>query len=189
MANSSTFDHPALLRGERRAWNNFVRHFGPHLYQTVARVWRTYTNEVPEDEIEDVVQKIFTRLIDHEFKLLQDYDQSRASILTWLNVIARSTTIDNLRRRRKLPTPPTSETENEIIDTLDEGIGLEIPEKLLSGRQKLVLTLLFDKEMAVEQVAALLQVTPQTIRSTKHKALTRLRKYFTNKGKESCLTK
>ena len=184
--NSSIFDHPALLRGERRAWNDFVRHYGPPVYQTVARVWRTYTGRVPEDEIEDVVQKIFTRLIDRDFKLLQGYDQNRASVSTWLNVIARSTTIDNLRRRRELPAPPTPETEAGIVEAPYENAGPEIPERLLSGRQKLVLTLLFDKEMAVDQAAALLQVTPQTIRSTKHKALTRLRHHFAKKGEVSC---
>lgn len=187
MVNTSSFDHPALLRGERQAWNDFVRHYGPRLYQTVARVWRTYTGQAPEDEIEDVVQKIFTRLIDREFKLLKRYDQKRASVSTWLNVIAHSTTIDNLRRRRQLPTPPTPETE--IAVSTDAGAGLEIPEGILTGRQELVLTLLFDKEMAVEQAASLLQVTPQTIRSTKHKALTRLRHYFAKKGKVLCNTK
>ena len=179
--NSSTFDHPALLRGERRAWNGFVRHYGPRVYQAAARVWRTYTGQVPEDEIEDVVQKVFTRLIEREFKLLKNYDQNRASISTWLNVIARSTAIDNLRRRREFPAPPTPETESEIAEVVNKKAGPEIPEGLLSGRQKLVLTLLFDKEMAVDQAAALLQVTPQTIRSTKHKALTRLRHHFAEK--------
>ena len=96
-------------------------------------------------------------------------------------MIARSTAIDNLRRRRELPTPPTPETESEIAEAPNEKAGPKIPEGLLSGRQKLVLTLLFDKEMAVDQAAALLQVTPQTIRSTKHKALTRLRHHFAEK--------
>lgn len=184
--NSSIFDHPALLRGERRAWNDFVRYYGPRVYQTVARIWLTYTGQESKDEIEDVVQEIFTRLIDREFKLLQNYDQNRASVSTWLNVIAHSTTIDNLRRRRELPTPPIPEAESEIVDTANEKIGPEIPEKLLSGRQQLVLTLLFDEEMTVDQAATLLQVTPQTIRSTKHKALTRLRHHFAKKGEVSC---
>jgi RNA polymerase sigma-70 factor (ECF subfamily) len=42
-----------------------------------------------------------------------------------------------------------------------------------------VLTLLYDREMEVAEAAALLGVDAQTIRSTHHKAMLRLRAHFT----------
>jgi RNA polymerase sigma-70 factor (ECF subfamily) len=41
-----------------------------------------------------------------------------------------------------------------------------------------VLALLYDREMEVAEVARLLKVDPQTIRSTHHKAMLRLRAHF-----------
>jgi DNA-directed RNA polymerase specialized sigma24 family protein len=38
--------------------------------------------------------------------------------------------------------------------------------------------MLFDREMSVEEVAVVLGVNAQTVRSTKHKALSRLREHL-----------
>ena len=46
---------------------------------------------------------------------------------------------------------------------------------LLTDRQRLVLHLLYQDEQPVDVVAKMLQVSEQTVRSTKHKALERLR--------------
>ena len=48
----------------------------------------------------------------------------------------------------------------------------------LSPRQSLVLQLLYDREMEVAEIAAMLAVDAQTVRSTHHKALVKLRAYF-----------
>lgn len=55
-----------------------------------------------------------------------------------------------------------------------------IPLHLLSARQRLVLRMLFDEDMSVAEAAQVLGVDHQTIRSTKHKALSRLREHLTN---------
>jgi len=41
-----------------------------------------------------------------------------------------------------------------------------------------VLRLLFDEEMSVSEAAAVLGVDAQTVRSTKHKAIRKLRDFF-----------
>ena len=55
---------------------------------------------------------------------------------------------------------------------------IRIPDGLLSPRQSLVLQLLYEKEMEVAEIAAMLAVDAQTVRSTHHKALVKLRAYF-----------
>ena len=55
---------------------------------------------------------------------------------------------------------------------------IKVPAGLLSPRQTLVLHLLYGKELEVAEAAELLDVDPQTIRSTHHKALTKLRNHF-----------
>jgi DNA-directed RNA polymerase specialized sigma subunit len=56
--------------------------------------------------------------------------------------------------------------------------SVEIPSELLSTRQRLVMHLLYDKELAVSNVAEMLSVDAQTVRSTRHKALVKLRRHF-----------
>jgi DNA-directed RNA polymerase specialized sigma subunit len=53
-----------------------------------------------------------------------------------------------------------------------------LPRQVLTGRQRLVLHLLFDRGMDVPGVAKLLAVEEQTVRSAKHKAIVRLRRHF-----------
>ena len=55
---------------------------------------------------------------------------------------------------------------------------MKIPPELLSPRQALVLEMLYQREMEVAEVAKTLSVDPQTVRSTHHKALTKLRAHF-----------
>jgi RNA polymerase sigma-70 factor (ECF subfamily) len=55
---------------------------------------------------------------------------------------------------------------------------VKIPPGLLSERQALVLRLLYDRDMDAAEVAAMLGIDSQTVRSTHHKALVKLRKYF-----------
>jgi RNA polymerase sigma-70 factor (ECF subfamily) len=49
---------------------------------------------------------------------------------------------------------------------------------VLSERQGLVIRMLFDEDLSVAETAARLGVDEQTVRSTKHKALTRLREHM-----------
>lgn len=55
---------------------------------------------------------------------------------------------------------------------------LKIPPGLLTERQSLILKCLYDEERDVAEVAELLKIDAQTVRSTHHKALLRLREHF-----------
>jgi RNA polymerase sigma-70 factor (ECF subfamily) len=60
--------------------------------------------------------------------------------------------------------------------------NIKIPEGLLSARQALVLELLYRRDLEVSDAAQIMQVDPQTVRSTHHKALTKLRAHFREIG-------
>tara|TARA_B100001059_G_scaffold53460_2_gene47562 strand:- start:320 stop:724 length:405 start_codon:yes stop_codon:yes gene_type:complete len=120
---------------------------------------------------------VYLKLIRNDFKLLRSFDPEKAALSTWLTLVTRSTTIDALRRKR-----PSLSLLEDIVearpDTQPPNPLLDIPLQLLTGRQKLVLSLLFEDGMTIAEAAELVGVTDQTIRSTKHKALERLRKHF-----------
>ena len=177
-------DLTACIQGDSEAWNQFCVETGGVIMAAIRRTARTQLADPSLPDPEDILQAVYLRLINNEFKLLRSFDPGRASLSTWLSLITRSITIDVLRRRR-LPNLPLQ--ESDAVTARDEAAGssrLEdaAPLNTLTSRQRLVLTLLFEDNRTVPEAAQFLGVGEQTIRSTKHKALERLRKAMRPQG-------
>jgi RNA polymerase sigma-70 factor (ECF subfamily) len=166
-------DLAALVGGDKAAWDGFVR---THARLILAAVRTLATSE---SEAEDLAQDVFVRLCKDEFRLLKTYDPSRASISTWLTIVARSTARDAMRRKRAPQVTLEDAPEAALaVDPVEPAQPLAVPEGLLSPRQKEVLQMLYDRDMDVAEVAETLGVDPQTVRSMHHKALVKLRAHF-----------
>ena len=177
--NTETADLDRLLDGDKPAWNRFVGRYAPVIY---AAVHRRLGPAGRTGDAEDVAQDVFVRLCARDFRLLRNYDASRARITTWLTVIASSAAIDHLRRQRGYTQPLDMAPESALAVDPVEPAHVNIPDGLLSPRQSLILNMLYAREMDVADAAAVLGVDPQTIRSTHHKALTKLRAHFRESG-------
>jgi RNA polymerase sigma factor (sigma-70 family) len=161
----------ALLNGDPEAWEDFVRRYGGLIVAAV--------RGLAPGEIEDLTQDVFVRLCKDDFRLLRSYDPARASLSTWLTIVARSTARDALRRRRAEAVPIESVPEARLaVDPVEPAIRLKLPEALLSPRQREILAMLYDREMDVAEIARALGIDAQTVRSTHHKAMVKLRAYF-----------
>jgi RNA polymerase sigma factor (sigma-70 family) len=165
-----------LASGDAGMWAVFVDTYSSAIFGAVVNTLRK--NGLGTDDSNDVAQDVFVRLCKDDYRLLRQYDPQRAGLKTWLGVIASSATIDHLRKQRG---------NNLAIDDLPEELfsveptmhdPVKIPNGLLSDRQALVLRLLYDKDMDAAEVAALLGIDSQTVRSTHHKALVKLRRHF-----------
>ncbi len=170
-------DLAGCIRGDKHAWDDFVRQAVPVLFNAVVHTMKGVDRNDPE--VADRVQEVFIRLLQNDRKLLRSFDPSRASVPTWLSVIARSVTIDHLRKKR-LATTPVEEHLAGATDHPPSSAGHvpDIPLHVLTERQRLVLHLLFDRGLSVEETAQTMGVDAQTVRSAKHKALTRLREHL-----------
>ena len=167
------------LDGDPRARNGFVDRYLRFIYAAVLRLVGGQTQVDAAVGPDDITQEVFVRLFRNDARLLRTYDPDRSAITTWLTIVARSTTLDVLRKKRLATVSfdpvvhsPAAPAEDPTADRP------EIPPDLLSERQKLVLQMLFDREMPVPEVARVLGIEPQSVRSAKHKALTRLRSFF-----------
>ncbi|MGF1610034.1 MAG: RNA polymerase sigma factor [Kiloniellales bacterium] len=165
-----------LLTGDKAAWDRFVARYAPVIY---AAIQRRLVPAGRTGEAEDVAQEVFLRLCKADFKLLRGYDSGRAKLTTWLTVIASSTVIDHLRRQRGKHSSIDEVPEQLLaVDPPKLPERIKIPPDLLSPRQALVLEMLYQRELEVAEAAEILGVDPQTVRSTHHKALTKLRAHF-----------
>jgi RNA polymerase sigma factor (sigma-70 family) len=166
-------DLAALSRGEKGAWDAFVRRYAGLITSAVRGVSRDGS------DVDDLVQEVFVRLCKDGFRLLKTYDPTRAGLSTWLTIVARSTARDALRRRQLALTPIESVPESLLAtEATTPAEKLRLPDGLLSPRQKLVLSMLYDRDMEVAEIAAALGVDAQTVRSTHHKAMLKLRSHF-----------
>ncbi|MEE8444864.1 MAG: sigma-70 family RNA polymerase sigma factor [Alphaproteobacteria bacterium] len=180
MRGDAEFDPEALIAqlvgGDKGAWGQFVDRFSPVIYGAILKYLRRSARNL--DEAGDVAQDVFVKLCRNDFRVLRRYDPTRAKLSTWLTVIATTTTIDHLRRRRQqtVPLDDMPETVASVKPVVPGGIT--IPKGLLTARQLLVMRLLYDKDMDPGEVGAMLSINAQTVRSTHHKALMKLRKFF-----------
>ena len=162
-----------LLAGDRRSWDEFVRRYAALIVAAVRGV------AAHSGEIEDLTQEVFVRLCKDQFRLLRSYDSTRASLSTWITIVARSTARDALRRRRPDSVPIDAVPEVHLkVDAVEPVPKLKLPEALLSPRQREILAMLYDQEMDVAEIATALGIDPQTVRSAHHKAMLKLRAHF-----------
>ena len=162
-----------LLTGDRQSWTKFVRRYAALIVAAVRGV------AANSGDIEDLTQEVFVRLCKDDFRLLRSYDATRASLSTWITIVARSTARDALRRRRPESTPIDAVPEKYLsVDAIEPSPKLKLPEALLSPRQREILGMLYDGEMEVAEIATALGIDPQTVRSAHHKAMLKLRAHF-----------
>jgi RNA polymerase sigma-70 factor (ECF subfamily) len=171
-------DLARLKAGDKFEWDRFVKRAGPVVF---AAVLRRLAPAGATADAEDVAQEVFARLCRRD-RPLAGYDPERASLSTFLTVIATSAAIDHLRRKRPADPIDAVPEHRLAIPAVEPAERIRIPDGLLTARQKLVLTLLYDREMEVAEAAQFLGVDPQTIRSTHHKAMLRLRAHFAGDG-------
>jgi RNA polymerase sigma-70 factor (ECF subfamily) len=168
----------ALTRGEPEAWAGFVRRYA----RLVVAAVRTIARD--PGEVEDLAQEVFVRLCKDDFRLLRSYDPSRAGMSTWITIVARSTARDAMRRYRPALVPVETVPEARLaIDPVEPAQKLKLPEALLSPRQRQILSMLYDRDMEVAEIAAALGIDPQTVRSAHHKAMIKLRMHFKAEAK------
>lgn len=162
-----------LLAGEKQSWDKFVRRYAALIVAAVRGI------AASSGDVEDLTQEVFVRLCKDEFRLLRSYDATRASLSTWLTIVARSTARDALRRRRPDSVHIDAVPEKYLkVDAVEPVPKLKLPEALLSPRQRQILGMIYDGEMDVAEIAVALGIDPQTVRSAHHKAMLKLRAHF-----------
>lgn len=84
-----------VCRGEPDAWRAFVTAAGPLIRGVI---WQLLARAGRADDVADVLQEVFVRLVRDDFSVLRRYDPARARLGTWLGVVATSTAVDWLRK-------------------------------------------------------------------------------------------
>jgi len=133
-------DLEALSRGDKQAWDRFVKRYARVVF---AAVQNRLGRSARPDEVDDAVPEVFLRLCKADFRLLRGYDPARPALTTWLTVVASSTVIDHMRRRKPADLDLDAVPEDRLAVEPRLPARIRIPAGLLSPRQALVLELLY----------------------------------------------
>lgn len=147
---------------------------------------RTLAPAGRDADVADVLQDVFARLCRDDFAALRAFDSARGKLSSWLYAITVRAAVDHLRKNRAAPSPLEAappealQTEATSIPGAPTGPGakLPLPPDLVSPQQELILRLGLEDGMDVDEIAVALDLQAQTVRSQRHKALTRLRDFL-----------
>ncbi|WP_320007284.1 sigma-70 family RNA polymerase sigma factor [Maridesulfovibrio sp.] len=175
------------VEGDKSSWDTFVEKYSGIIYFTINNTLKSKLSYCSQHHVDDICQNVFLRLVQNDRSLLSRYDPEKSKITTWLMVIARSVTMDFLRKGVYCLAPL-----DDFIDELEAPAdpvkeGLDIPEQLLSPRQKLIVKLYFEDGLDISEISEFIGIKEQSVRSAKHKALTKLRSYHGISGETYAL--
>jgi RNA polymerase sigma-70 factor (ECF subfamily) len=144
-------------------------------------VWRVYGffayRLSSRPDAEDLTQQTFERAL----RAWGRYDESRASVATWLLVIARNLLVDHLRAGRGARLRPLEEADLETIaaepDRHSVGLhpSLELALAELSAREREVIALRFGGDLSGAEIADLTGLTLANVQQILSRSLRRMR--------------
>lgn len=169
--------------GDEGAWTTFMKAY----LGRVAMFVRNYTQD--KDEIDDIIQDTFFKAWKNIGKF-----QTDKNISYWLLTIAKNTSLDMLRKKRRtisldqngVDDPDSADNSGQVEDK-DEVDLFEAFEKaenenrvkeavkVLSEKERIIITLHYYDELSFELIGELLGESSSTVRSRHRRALGKLK--------------
>jgi RNA polymerase sigma-70 factor (ECF subfamily) len=159
------------LEGRRTAWDDFAREYQEVVVRAVRHALIRLCRRAPVQDVENVVQEIFSSLLEDSGRRLRLYS-GRCSLTGWLRAVAVRRTVNYVRDERRRQGRPFDERllfipesgRSEAEETMSERIRrLDASLDLLSVRDRLVLRLYYLDGVPLKSIAALLGVSRNTI--------------------------
>jgi RNA polymerase sigma-70 factor (ECF subfamily) len=183
-------DVTRLRKGDLDALGALIEQYQTRLYRYLLRLLHEPATA------EDLFQQTWIRVAEK----IRSYDQKR-SFENWLFTVARNLAMDHLRRYRSesLDEPlPSGESRLDLLASESSGAADEILEaernaSLASAMETLpvifreVLSLRFEEDMKLEEIAAILQIPLSTVKSRLRRALEQLRGILSNQLKQGTI--
>ncbi len=176
--------------GNRLAQETLIRQYSNLVFNTVLQTYKVNNIVYQAQELEDMHNTVFVRLLDNQCRRLRQYKgKNGCSLASWIRMITVRTVIDHLRRSKD------ALSRHWKLDDIDglHRIQAEMPEPCqlldqarqeelvrqgldsLSPRDRLFLKLHCFEEVPIREVAGIMNVSENNAYSIKHRAIKRLK--------------
>lgn len=154
--------------------------FKAEIYSTYYRKVLSYLNGKVNNSYlaEDLCAEVFLKV----YEKLDDFDETKASVSTWIFTITRNTLIDYFRTRREFSEIPETLAEKsdieedycraEMLSTLADAL------KTLPERERDLIILRYYSGKSLKEVANSLGISYAYVKILHNKALSSMKKYF-----------
>lgn len=154
--------------------------FKNEIYQTYQpKVFGYMISKVNNAELsEDLTADVFLKV----YEKLDDFDETKASVSTWIYTIAKNRLTDYFRTRRVFEEVP--ETLNDGSDVEEEVCNREMLDKLAASLKKLpererdIIILRYYSGFTLKEIAEKLRISYAYVKVLQNKALDALRRDF-----------
>jgi RNA polymerase sigma-70 factor, ECF subfamily len=165
------------------SWNDFVDRFLSLIYHCVHYTAYLRSAPVTPEDVEDIAAEVLLQFVADDYKCLRRF-RGKASLATYVTVIARRTCVHELNRRQGVRGEwrgAAARLTAEPADTpaADKGAeSLEEVEKLLrrlSGREREIVRLYYLQGWTYEEISTEVNVPVTSIGTVLHRARKKLR--------------
>jgi RNA polymerase sigma-70 factor, ECF subfamily len=181
--------------GEREALEALVHRFSGLVYHAVKRTLVLKGVSHTRQDLEDLHGSVFVQLLDKRCRKLGQYKGTNGcSLASWIRLIAIRTVLNHLRTQG-VDAFSWGARRSAIEDLRDEMVedGDDVAQKVekdelirmvrkrihrLPAREKLLMTLHFEKGLDLDEIAGLMNLNLQNAYTIKHRAVKRLRSWI-----------
>lgn len=162
----------ALKKGDESAYNHLYDNYSGALYGFILQV-------VPEKEqAKDILQEVFMKI----FQRIEQYDDQRGRLYTWMVQIARNTAIDKVRSKSYRTARQVQSLEDQkensggsVIPNMDY-VGVDKALFSLDETHKRIIDLAYFQGFTQNEIADELELPLGTVKTRVRNALIQLRK-------------
>jgi len=186
------------VNGDKQAWDKFVEQYSRLVYRYIHNIVGAKGHSFAQSHAQDIFQEFFCFLINDDFKKLRSFKaKNGASLASWLRQVTINFTFDYLRKLKPelsldqetaegvtlqdlLPSKSPSAADTlilkERVKSLDECI------EKLSANEKLFLELHINRNVRLEDLKEILELSRGSVDMQKSRIFDRLRDCFKGKG-------
>ncbi len=157
-------------------YSEFFKNNSKAIYMAIIRFMRMHNIPVVKSEIDDIYQNVALKIMKNKY--IEKFDGTKSSISTWIGIISRTVAIDYFRTNRNAAIEEELDDAELAAENDVESSLFTLPRGVLTRRQEEVVTLFFREGCEAEDIANRLNISRETVRSTKFQAIGKLRRHY-----------
>ena len=165
-----------LRQHSREGFNYLYRQYGAVLYGVINKV--VYDDQSAEDVLQDAFVKIWNNI--------EQYNESKGRLFTWMINIARNTAIDKLRSKGEIMKGKIQTGDDFVssarggmkTEQVTDAIGLHNMVAGLKPEYETIVTLAYFKGYTLDEISKTLEIPLGTVKTRMRAAIQQLREIF-----------
>ncbi len=177
------------LDGDKQAWDDFVLKYSRLVRHSLFHTLGDKNPRIQSDTVDDLHQDVFASLMENNSKKMRQFrGENGCSLASWIRLIAVRKARDYLRKNPPVisieqnpdgvenfgrsgeePNPESETSRQEYLEIMREAL------KRLHPRHQLFVELFYRRELDVDEISQIMNLTPNGVHQLHHRVKDRVR--------------